>query len=336
MNFDRTINFHRLRRMECRFCQHQWHCNDAWIDRWEQGNESCPSCGTTCESENRADFISEADDPAYDENFTRTAFWYHTSTHENWPNQAYDPASFLSDEAKARMRTMGPPRAIEKWAMRQKTKALHLGTYEAAIENMLRRMANQGSAGEQLFLYRVVLKPSCVVAPGVHTEPTSIMGDVQLKELVSSDTQIYRYVNVHEDRGSVSLAIQAQAIQAVQKIAIPLQPLENNSSLEPTRNRMLTATREPLPQAELLLGRFRLKPIDLAEAEAQAIGAEMAERLPQGIRDRFLRACSADYRANGAEKYVDRIVGMQELVTKPEFILDALDNQQWHKMARRG
>ncbi|MDQ7993287.1 MAG: hypothetical protein AAGC63_09310, partial [Propionicimonas sp.] len=77
---------------------------------------------------------------------------------------------------------MTGPGSVERWTARQKAKALHIGTYEAAIENMVRRKADQSGSGEQFFLYRVELSPDCVIEPGVHKEPTNFVGDAHLAD----------------------------------------------------------------------------------------------------------------------------------------------------------
>lgn len=38
---------------------------------------------------------------------------------------------------------MGGDKRVVSWAARQRAKALHVGTYEAAVHNMLRRMRDQ-------------------------------------------------------------------------------------------------------------------------------------------------------------------------------------------------
>ncbi|SDR20768.1 hypothetical protein SAMN04489765_3838 [Tsukamurella pulmonis] len=47
---------------------------------------------------------------------------------------------------------LGGPRVVKEWSARQQAKALHVGTYEAAVENMLRRMRNQNDLASQFYL----------------------------------------------------------------------------------------------------------------------------------------------------------------------------------------
>lgn len=128
----------------------------------------------------------------------RDVYWYHTSTHATGPDRTFDPTARLTDETKQRFKRIGSDgRALERWAEGQKTKALHLGTYEAAIENMLRRMRNQDSAEDQFYLYTVRLSPYAVIEPGVHKEHTNWVGDVQLAGICALGVDTFRYVRKH-------------------------------------------------------------------------------------------------------------------------------------------
>jgi len=113
-------------------------------------------------------------------------------------------------------------RTLERWTEHQRTKALHVGTYEAAIKNMLRRMRNQNGSGEQFYLYSARLNRDAMVEPGLHPEPTDFVGDVHLGEVCTPGFDTFRYVNTHEDPSSVSLAITMDAIEAVQGVPVPL------------------------------------------------------------------------------------------------------------------
>ncbi len=52
---------------------------------------------------------------------------------------------------------MGGDKHVAAWAARRRAKALHIGTYEAAVHNMLRRIRDQADRGNQFYLYRVHL-----------------------------------------------------------------------------------------------------------------------------------------------------------------------------------
>lgn len=154
--------------------------------------------------------------------------WFHTSTHDGWPTHSWNPTAAWTPEAFERMERMLGPGATERWAEKQLRKCLHLGTYRAAIENMERRQAKQGDTGS-FYLYRVRLATSIKIHPDVITDPGGMVGDVLPEDVMSDDESVVRYVNEHEDRGSISLAVRKGAIAAVQ--SIPLLPDYSESTL---------------------------------------------------------------------------------------------------------
>lgn len=223
---ERAIDFDRLLYMRCGYCRHEWSVDANWLDRFDQGKESCPECGTDCQTEDRPDFWAPGGDPACDDSLVRNLYWYHTSAQPNWPNRTLDPAARLTEDSKLRMKEIGTDgRSLDRWTTRQKAKALHVGTYEAAIENMLRRIRNQDGSSEQFYLYRVRLGADATVEPGLRREPTDFVGDTHFAELGVQDFNTLRYVNTHEAPSSVSLAIMIDAIDSVQGISVPLSSI---------------------------------------------------------------------------------------------------------------
>jgi hypothetical protein len=178
--------------------------------------------------------------------------------------------------------------AVERWAARQKSKALHLGTYEAAIENMFRRMRDQGDDDTQFYLYRAQLTSECVIEPGVHAEPTNWLGDAQLAEVCAPHVQAFRYVNVHEEPSSVSLAIDLSAIHAVQGIAIPLPVDPANMWVLEATARLQKAASEPPP---------------LSKGKLQSCASNLFRILPRRPASSKQRSVSA---AIGSERSIQR------------------------------
>lgn len=114
---ERAVIFDRLRRMRCGSCGCEWDVNANWLHQFDQGDEECPNCGTDCQVENRPDFWVPPDDPLFEDALVRSTYWYHTSTHSNWPDRAFDPASRLTDRTKQRFQRIRPDgRALERWA----------------------------------------------------------------------------------------------------------------------------------------------------------------------------------------------------------------------------
>ncbi len=182
VTMDRPVNFDRERLMRCGECGHEWLVDLDWLERWDCTQEACPTCGTNCESETGARVTVDRDDPALDDNVVYQFDWYHTSTSADWPATP-DFATHLTDETKM---MIGGEEAAARWAEGQSTKALHIGTYEAAIHNMLRRADSQRGRSAQFYLYRVRLDSTAPVAPDWVIDPSNFVGDVHLEPTSAS------------------------------------------------------------------------------------------------------------------------------------------------------
>lgn len=137
--------------------------------------------------------------------------WYHTSTSLDWPSLTYE------EQQRERLRDI---RLVtdEQIAMLSGL-ALHVGTYEAAIENVLRRMKYQNDRDSRFFLYRVALDLDPTrVETGYRDENEQRAVRLSKAELRDEGLQAVRYLNVYESPGSLSLAVTADAIAAVQVV----------------------------------------------------------------------------------------------------------------------
>lgn len=315
--------------MRCGSCRHEWPVTAEWLDRFNQGLVACPNCDTDCQGEDRPDFCVDPDEPMRDDAALRSVYWYHSSTHENWPDRDFNPASDLTDVTKQRMEATSGQGAVDRWAARQKAKALHIGSYEAAIESMFRRMRDQADSHSQFYLYRVELEPDCVIEPGVHQEPTNWVGDAYLSEVCSADTTVFRYVNVHEDKSSVSLAVGARAIRAVQRIAIPLAFDRSSQWIAEATHRLLVAASKPSHEAPSGLRPWMVRTASALRAEAIALESEIAQSLPPGVRERFSLELDEAVFATAPDVFPSKLVAMTRLVTDPQATLRELDAQPW-------
>lgn len=159
----------------------------------------CPGCGEPVEA---SIFITAAVDPA-DAALTATDVaglaWFHTTTRATWP-----PPEAWGDDARA----------------------LHVGTYEAAIETMFDRIRNRlDTPDAQFYLYRVALRGDAEVDPVVGKDAGNFAtGFVALSSIVDDGFVVRRYLNAREHPGSISLALAPAAIAAVQRIAVPVAP----------------------------------------------------------------------------------------------------------------
>ena len=319
---ERPIDFSRQRHMLCRKCGHQWVTDLDWIDRWDQALENCPGCGVTCEAEPAPRVTVDPHDLALtDENVPRLA-WYHTSTQPDWPTQDLDPAAPLTQETRQRM---GGDAHVARWAERQRAKALHVGTYEAAIHNMLRRIDDQGDRGAQFYLYRVRLVPTISVRQGWLIDPSNFVGDVVLNEVCPPGTDVARYLNYHEDPGAISLALGRTAIDSTQRVAIPMTAEEQPSwVIEAIRELDSASVTSPSPSGTRPLGRRRAPSPRTSTAREFAVS--LTDQLPVNLRWQFESAAgfSDDLLPEEWTRYVR---GMMDLILDPSRILRALDNE---------
>ena len=96
--------------------------------------------------------LRDENDPALGD-VTRFA-WYHTSTSAHWPSTNFGATAAAAARRTAEHLGLDAEYMVEKAT----TKALHVGTYEAAIENVFRRMQDQTDASSQFFLYHVAIQ----------------------------------------------------------------------------------------------------------------------------------------------------------------------------------
>lgn len=193
---------------------------------WERGLidalAPCEHCGRDIHYGSLVAALRDPNDPALSNDEVANLAWYHTSTFRDWPPPEY--LAFVSGQFQQRGSRIIPPDARDRIRDREMTKALHVGTYESAIENMLRRMSGQNDADNDFYLHRVSLDLSPEdINVGCRDENHEDAGQILLDEL--GQLRAVRYVNVHEAPGSISLAIHPAVIATIQTIALPLSAL---------------------------------------------------------------------------------------------------------------
>ena len=315
---ERQIDFSRDRLMLCGGCGHRWLVDLDWISRWEQARETCPRCGMTCEQEDSARVTVDPHDPALDDRVARF-HWYHTSTQPDWPSENFDPAARLSAETRMRM---GGDQQVSDWSARQRAKALHVGTYEAAVHNMLRRIRNQACLGSQFHLYRVHLKPSVVVREGWLIDASDFVGDVALAEVCPPGVDVARYLNYHEDPGGLSLALGRDAIDSVQQVAVPLTDAWDDDWVRDAVAALANASDTVAP-ATGRLSRF-MPPSSPRVVLGRELGVALAGRLPIILQDQFASA-AAFTEGEDPASWARRTSSLARLVDEPWHVLAALD-----------
>lgn len=338
MGFERKVDFSRLRNMRCGKCGHEEKFSHDWMDAWSQGDIGCPSCGITSDHPQRARYTHDFSDIACDRERITELNWYHTSTLKDWPSRNFDPLSVYSKNAQEGIIKNMSDVELESWLTTQKAKALHVGTFEAVLENMLRRMSDQSDSGRHFYLYRVKLRDDSSVSNAVNKEPASIFGDVNLEDLGAGRSEIYRYVNSHEDPSSISLALTIDSIASVQRVSIPISPVDS-VEVEGISSVLCEAQKIPRQEIDSFISQAwkqrGLEPeyTNPYRDELKAQVENLANQLPGRIRDPFVTAVARGaLHRKGYALAASYIVGMRDLFLYPERVLQALDNEPVQKI----
>jgi hypothetical protein len=112
---------------------------------------------------------------ALDDDSVDSLIWYHTSRYENWP----DLEAYTADVTEQVAQVKGGYGFDGERYLRTKTSlALHLGTYESAIENMLRRLHDQDIGNPNTIRYwlhrvQIRLKPNDRILTSARSSPRS-------------------------------------------------------------------------------------------------------------------------------------------------------------------
>ncbi|MEU4454760.1 hypothetical protein AB0F44_25745 [Nocardioides sp. NPDC023903] len=272
-------------------------------------------------------------DPALQDRRVTQLGWYHTSTHQDWPRRNYDPAAKLDADTRARM---GGDHRVASWAARQRAKALHVGTYESAIHNMLRRICDQSDHGSQFHLYRVHLVPTVTVRPGWVPDPSNWVGDVDLDTVCPSGVDVARYLNYHEDPGGLSLALGRGAIASVQQVAIPMAEVQDANWIQDAVDTLNHAAKGKVPVARPTRGLDRLRPPPSPQViAARDLAKALADRLPINLRGQFTSA-TAFVDGDDPVHWARQASRLSKLIEAPARVLAGLDSQEYRQVCARG
>lgn len=298
---ERAVDFYRARHTRCAACGHEETLDLDWFERWSVGDEFCPGCRVDCTEEKATRVVADPQDPALDDALVARLSWWHTSSFPDWPSASFDPVARLTEVTRRRMGSQG----VRRWAERQRKKALHVGTYEAAIHNLLRRISDQPEPETRYNLYRVKLRPDVIVAPGAGDELVDWMGDVPLSRACPPGIDAARYVNQHEDVGGISLALGRTALLAVQRIELPAVPSPQPGwwSAAVTELRRAAAVPHSDASDDPSPRRWRRRvrtPSPVAKAQ-QEVCESLTAHLPVNLRDRAQRHYSGQRSAAGSD-----------------------------------
>jgi len=313
-------------------------CNDAHV--------KCAHCMGDIHFGPAVMTLRDADDPVLDDHTACTVAWYHTSTKPGWPGDV-NP---MPPSAVKILAGMIPPHAVRRARHRHETQALHLGTYETAVESMLRRMRDQDGGGEQFYLHRVALRDGLIIEQGWRDENSAEAAQITQPDL--GDVDAIRYLNVHESPGSISLAVRREAIASVQRVPLPVYTVEVTATSPLLRE--VAHIRAQIDQIEatrpadldtierIQQGMARQRGVPFARTPTPAQSA-LLDRICQLIADEYLPCVSQPVRAKFADalrawesaqlapvddgSYISRFGSMARTLTQPDEILRILNNQ---------
>lgn len=233
----------------------------------------CEQCDRTIHFGPAVAALRNPSDAALDNARITKLAWYHTSAQSDWPSASFAEEHRASMLASARHI---PPERINAFVEKQLNQALHVGTYEAAIENMLRRMYDQGDAALQFYLHRVTLAVDPDrVNDGYRDENHESAAQLTTEDLRNDGLVAVRYLNVYEAVGSLSLAVLPETIACVQTIRLPV------TAIHPARNSDLL---KHLDEVQRLLDELRASAPDTsAVTPVQLRMMQLTRRDPEGL-----------------------------------------------------
>lgn len=214
--------------------------------------------------------LTDLADPATNPAEIEHLVWYHTSTRADWPP---------TDES---------PSAV----------ATHLGTFESAIENMFRRMRDQGDADSQFFLHRVRIACTAADVSPLGGELSDLAGNVKLRVLFDARCRVMRYLNLFEHPGSISMVVAPSVITHVRTLAVPLSLDVEDTAPSREALTIYTAERDAVnarrPSTEGISRLEYLKPRDPANIPIVR-AARACDKAIRAAEDRYKLAMTAEH-----------------------------------------
>lgn len=345
---ERTIDFAHGRTIRCLTCRGNSAVTEAWMVKFFDGTAGCPKCAKQFAESQDLIFVSNENEEMQQAESVKTMYWYHTSILKDWLNGEYSPEATLTEPGR-RHYELYYNGGVEGWSSQQKSQALHVGTYEAAIENMFRHVRERGAAHNKFYLYRVVLRRDCKILDSVHPEPPSSWGSAKAGAILNDDLDVYRYENNHEDRSSISLALNRHAIAKVQMVPIPIRSIENFECFDERVKRLEKAERTKIDSQQTpqtLQERVSKKltghqvedtivksSVNRLSEELKKVKIELAEGLPQSIASDFRCLPVTAQTREEIRPAIEELSGFRALLVDPSSVLRELDKQPWRQVS---
>ncbi len=178
---ERWVTFDYPYNMRCPVCPGITTLTPAeYYNEHDEARVPCARCGSEIHFGPAVMALRDPSDPVLNDQVAAQVAWYHASTDPGWPSRAR-PMPPSAAEFLARTMRPGDVRRIRD---ADENRALHLGTYESAIESMLRHMRDEGEGAAQFYLYRVALRrQQLVIEPGCRDENSEEASQITQSDL---------------------------------------------------------------------------------------------------------------------------------------------------------
>lgn len=351
MLIERAVDFANGFRMRCEVCR-----TGNWLTAEDYAGSpdammTCTSCGDDFNFGPAVIELTDAEDPALDDTALPQLAWYHTTTDPEWPRISKPLADDLIRHLRERVRRSGEQ--IERHRRLHENQAIHLGTYEAAIDSMLRRMRDENDQNKVFYLHRVRLRSDLVIEPEWRDENSAKAAKITTFDLMDEGIDGIRYLNAYEAIGSLSLAVVRSAIESTQRVVVPVQEIVTQP--HKTTLTQLRALRDQVHATVAQHEDADLTPLDklrqkrharegrsapLAPPETYDAIREMetfvADQYLKGLspvaRDDFLRSLHSARPQDDHEKdraWLSKFMGLAALLTCPDEVQKVLAGQPW-------
>lgn len=355
---DRPVNFGSSFRMRCPNCSS---INKLSAEDYVGSPESTMTCTSCADDFNFGPAVialTDSEDPALDDAGLPKLAWYHTTTDPEWPRTK----RLLADDVLKHLRERAhwSEDQMENYRARRENQALHLGTYEAAVDSMLRRMRDEGDQDSVFYLHRVLLSPNLAIEPGWRDENNATAAKITTSDLANDGIDGIRYLNAYEAIGSLSLAVVRTAIESTQCIPLPvaelLSPpdrptlLQLRSLRDEVRATVARHSSDAPTPLDILLKRMnlsgqsakRLVPReaydDIREVENFAADLYLKDLSPVA-RDVLLRSLQSPRPEDSYEQdeaWFEKFSCLAALLTQPDAVQDIVRNQPWRPIQQSG
>ncbi|MBG6181903.1 hypothetical protein [Arthrobacter sp. CAN_A1] len=266
MLIERTVNFAHGYRVKCPSCStEQWLTAEEYAANAAAGS-TCSNCHGAIDLGPSSIALRNPNDLALCDRAVSRLAWYHTTDQFDWPASEKPLETSVVEHFLERVRMSDEE--LDAYRLIHENQALHIGTYEAALESMLRRMREQDAQDQQFYLFRVGLREGLEIESCWRDENTSPAAKITSADLIDQGIDAIRYLNAHESVGSISMAVLRGGIESVQKLALPVRELELPSNLS-----VIKQLREIRKEISIILEEHEKSKFERADQERKRIEA---------------------------------------------------------------